>query len=653
MATLLISMDRKRDILFVVLAVMLLICSAQSAVADDKGSFTLSFNYQVKSAEACRLLEVPGVLQVGIIDAKSLADDGGQNYAAFPMNDGSVPVLEARIKLKLPVGDKELKDMPIGVPLSMLHKPFGKHQVELVFSGARWSLYVDGRLVDNDFPLGYPEQSANIVNYDKALVSNVVLKHEALLQERPERTLSANQVQYFTPQGHNSWVGDVATCFFNGRYHLFYLFDRRGHRSKFGRGGHYFEHLSTTDFITWTEHPEATPIEEQWETFGTGTPFVWHDSLFLSYGMHTSRIYPQEETATPMQWEYIRSHGQSKALPFDHIGELYPSGASYAVASDKAMHFKKSHILIHPAENPTIYTDEEGRLMMLANYGARGTWSSDRLDGGWKCLREDFPPGGDCTFIFHWGNYDYIVGGFTHMWMKKSNQPISAYTDMVALGTDFYDGLSVPAFTRLPSGRVIMAGWMQHNNHWGGPLVLRELIQHSDGRIGSRFMPELMPKTKKKRLLSRKIEDEATLNLPAQDGLLTLDAVPSADGKIDLTFLNSPDSEEAFTWTLDLREQRAQFSSEANIKQKTLREGGSPQTAVDYAIDHLDLPNDKPVTIRIILRNDQKFTGTVVDVEIAGRRTMITYRHKLKPTLLQIKTHNTQVENICFSMFKK
>lgn len=645
-------MNRKGNILFVLLTAILLICRIQIAVAGNKECFTLSFTYQVKSAEPCQLLEIPGILCVSIIDGKSLADDGGQNYAAFPMSDGSVPVLEARLKLRLPVGECELKDMPVGVPISLLRRPFGKHRVELVFSGARWSLYVDGMLADNDFPLGYPEHIPATTNYNKTYVSDVVLKQEASLKERPERTLSANQIQYFTPQGHNSWVGDVATCYFQGRYHLFYLFDRRGHRSKFGRGGHYFEHLSTADFKTWTEHPEATPIEEQWETFGTGTPFVWHDSLFLSYGMHTSRIFPQEETATPMQWEYIQNNGQSKALSFDSLGKLYPSGASYSVAFNNATRFKKSRILIHPAENPTIYTDETGRLMMLANYGASGTWSSDCLNGGWKCLSKDFPPGGDCTFMFHWGNYDYIVGGFTHIWMKKAEEPITAYTDMVSLGNDFYDGLSVPAFTRLPSGRVIMAGWMQLNRHWGGPLVLRELIQHADGRIGSRFMPELMPRTKKKTLLSRNVKEEAILHLPSTSGLLTFDVVPSADGKIDLTFLNASSQENAFTWTLDLSEQRAQFSPEASQRQKTLREGGSPQDATDYAIDHLELPEDKTIPVRIILHSDQKFTGTVADVEIAGKRTMITYRHQLQPRVMNIKTDRTQVMNVSFAKFK-
>lgn len=643
-------MISKKSILFIILSIALPTCWAQKAIADEKQSFTLTFNYQVKNTEPCQLLDIPGVLRVGIIDGKSLADDGGQNYAAFPMADGSVPVLEARLQLRLPVGERELKEMPIGVPLSLLHEPFAQHHVELVFTGARWSLYVDNVLADNDFPIGYPEHKPSTVNYDKILINNVSLNHEAFQKKRPERTLHASQIQYFTPQGHNSWVGDVATCFFHGRYHLFYLFDRRGHRSKFGRGGHYFEHLSTTDFITWTEHPEATPIEEQWETFGTGTPFVWHDSLFLSYGLHTSRIYPQEKTATPMQWEYIRNHGQSQAFPFDSIGGLYPSGASYSVASDDVSHFRKSHILIHPAENPTIYTDETGRLMMLANYGARGTWTSDHINGGWKCLSEDFPPGGDCTFIFHWGNYDYIVGGFTHMWMKKADEPITAYTDMVELGTDFYDGLSVPAFTRLPSGRVIMAGWMQRNNHWGGPLVLRELIQHTDGRIGSRFMPELMPQMKKKQLLRRKIKDETDLTLPNTSGLLTFDVIPSSKGKVDLTFLSASE-EETFTWTLDLGEQRAQFSKEAEQKQKSLREGGSPQNAVDYAIDHLELPLDKAITIRIVLRCDPKFTGTVADVEIAGQRTMITYRHLLQTRHLKIKTGRAQIKNVSFAIF--
>ena len=612
--------------------------------------FTLTFSLDLSNISPRPLLEIPGVVRVNIADGLQMQDDGGQNYAAFPTTDGSVPVLEAALRLRLPVGNREVQEMKVGVPLSLLTPAKGQHSVKLSFSGARWTMFVDGKLVDNDFPLGYPEGDLSTPVVKEPTVTDIGLTDTASICERPERSLTAQELQYFTPEGHNAWVGDVATCFYKGRYHLFYLYDRRGHRSKFGRGGHYFEHLSTSDFLTWTEHPAATPIEEQWETFGTGTPFVWHDSLFLSYGMHTSRIYPEEVTASPMQWQYIRDHGESRAITFKSIEGLYPSGASYSVATPDGAHFTKTHVLIHPAENPTIYTDEEGRLMMLANYGARGMWTSNRIEGGWRCLSEDFPPGGDCTFLFHWGDYDYIVGGFTHMWMKRASQPVESYVDMVAQGMDFYDGLSVPAFTRLPSGRVIMAGWMKLNN-WGGPLVLRELIQEADGRIGSHFLPEMMQFSgKPKTLCASAVKDGQPLQLPASSGLLTFDVIPDADGRVDLTFMNATDGKNAFTWTIDLKEQRAQFSSEPDEKQKTLREGGQPQQAFDYAIDHLDLTqgNGKQIPIRIILRNDAKFTGTIADVEIGGRRTMITYRHDLKPCRMTVRSSKAKIQNVRF-----
>ncbi|MEX1119803.1 MAG: hypothetical protein WEB60_13530, partial [Terrimicrobiaceae bacterium] len=88
-------------------------------------------------------------------------------------------------------------------------------------------------------------------------------------------------VQFFTPEGHNTWVGDTTCYYHNGRFHVFYLQDRRNHGSKYS-GGHYFAHLSTTDMVNWFEHPHAVPITEQWETIGTGTPFVQNGKLHLA-----------------------------------------------------------------------------------------------------------------------------------------------------------------------------------------------------------------------------------------------------------------------------------------------------------------------------------------------------------------------------------
>ena len=117
--------------------------------------------------------------------------------------------------------------------------------------------------------------------------------------------------------------------------------------------------------------------------------------------------------------------------------------------------------MFHPCQNPSVYTDPSGTLRMLANAGSKGIWESESVDGGWRCVSPDFPPGGDCTFFFRWGKFDYIIGGFKDLWSKPADAPDSAYEDVVAKGLDFYDGLGVPAITEISDGRFLMAGWVR------------------------------------------------------------------------------------------------------------------------------------------------------------------------------------------------
>ncbi len=626
--------------------------------------FSISFDISTIPAIGTRLVEVPGAVSIDFIDGRRKGDDYGQNYEACPMPDGSVPVIEATLSLRLPTEGQPVEQMRVGVPIAALPKSDTGHHVVLSYTKASYTLYVDGKLVDNDYHFGEPaavvDKTRLLVN--NQVVSNVRLSQPALKASRvtPEKECTL-PLQYFTPVGHNAWVGDVATCYYRGRYHLFYLYDRRGHRSKLGRGGHYFEHLSTADFLTWTEHPAATPIEEPWEAIGTGVPFVLGDSLFLSYGLHTSRLYPAERTATPMQWDSIRANGRSSAIPFSALREgIFPSGSTYSIAEDEqGNHFRKANVLIHPAENPTIYT-EDGRLMMLANYGARGTWTSDRLDGGWRCVSENFPPGGDCTFIFPWGDYDYIVGGFTHHWMKHHSEPIEAYRDLVAEGRDLYDGLSVPAITALPDGRHIMAGWMTVNRHWGGTLVLRELVQQPDGTVGSRWMPELMSRFDKAHTLSPKQSQPLLLSetdtKDISDGSFLLTFQVAATGRhqsghrLRLLLLPEEGEANACEWSIDLDSLRAQFAPgythQAAPRQKSLREGGSPNSAIDYAIEHLPLTKGKSIGVRLIATWNPKLGGAVLDAEINGQRTMICYRRGLRPARLMFCNEGTKVSKV-------
>ncbi|OOQ61410.1 glycoside hydrolase family protein [Mucilaginibacter pedocola] len=629
--------------------------SAAFPVPPAKSSFTVKLKANLQPTDPTKtLLEIPGVLKVTTYKANP-ADRKMQNYPAYPMPDGTVPVLEASLKL-YPKAEEPGRDMVVGIPLAMLKKPFGEHEIALDFSGVRWTLYVDDELVDNDFPLGYPKwEGQNTWKINPALVSNAELFIPGLKPEKValQTPRTSPEIQYWTPGYHNAWVGDVATLYHNGRYHVFYLFDRRGHASKFGKGGHYFEHISTTDFKTWTEHEAATPIEEQWETFGTGTPFIFDNKLSISYGLHTTRLYPKEQTALPLLWDYYNKNGVTGTVKYDTLS-VYPAGSTYSVSEDGISNFHKTKILFHPCENPSVYTDPEGRLRMLANYGAKGTWESKDIAGGWRSINPGFPPGGDCTFFFRWGKYDYVIGGFTGFWTKPAAAPEGDFTDGVKAGLDFYNGMNVPAVSQVKDGRFIIAGWIPIAG-WGGALGIHEMIQSPEGRIGTKWMEEIIPQTQSAKAINEGLGIPVTVDKPSF--MLTFDVEPGEDvaSKLGVLLEGAGSEAQACEMQVSPGAKRAQYGigkpgSFADAE-KSLREGGAPQSVRNYAIENLS-HTDKPFTVRMLLKYSDKFGGTLIDTEIAGERTMISFRPNLKINNLTFRNSGLKVKNVKIASLK-
>ena len=206
--------------------------------------------------------------------------------------------------------------MTIGIPIAMLTDPSANTQScspsQASAGRCTWTANCSTKTSRLAIPSGGRKKpGSSIRDVKAATLCFPASKPEA----RPAQTPAAlTDIQYWTPPGHNTWVGDVVTLFHKGRYHVFYLYDRRHHQSKFGCGAHLSEHISTEDFKTWKVHEAATPLEEQWECIGTGTPFVFQDQLCISYGLHTTHVYPQEQTTLPAKWEYLKEHG--------HTGEL-------------------------------------------------------------------------------------------------------------------------------------------------------------------------------------------------------------------------------------------------------------------------------------------------------------------------------------------
>jgi len=621
-----------------------------AAPANTTNGFTVTFTVDLKKVDGEKnILEIPGVLSVRLRQHNP-QDRKRQNYPAFKMPDGTVPVLEATVVLHS-VEHPDWKNMTIGIPLAMLKKPAGQHEVVLNFSGARWTMYVDGELLDNDFPFGYPRWAekhawkldAEYVN--KAALYLPAITPEQKLAKKPDLA----PVQYWTPAGHNNWVGDVETFYHQGRYHVFYLYDRRHHQSKFGQGAHYFEHLSTKDFKKWTEHEAATPLDEQWETIGTGVPFVFNGKFCLSYGLHTTRIYPEGKTTLPTEWDYLNKNGRTGDFRRDNTPGV-PAGSTYSISADGVSKFKKSWNLFHPCENPSVYADPSGKLRMLANYRSKGIWESESIDGGWRCISSEFPPGGDCTIFFRWGKFDYIIGGFKDLWSKPADAPNSAYASLVAKGLDFYDGSAVPAISEIADGRFLMAAWIPIRG-WGGPLVIRELIQFPDGRIGSKWMPECMPEMGSLKTVAKSVTGVTNLPADSKSFMLVFNVKPAEakKGKFGISFLPENGDQAACEFQLRLEDLRAQFArgSLTNFagSQKTLREGAAPHNAGDYAIENL-IGADQPFTVRVIVKGDDKLGGSLIDAEIAGQRTMITYRADLTVKRMVIRAEGVELKHV-------
>lgn len=627
------------------------------APADPAQGFTIKLAVALKKSDTDgSLLEIDDVLRVRLRQ-QDPRDRARQNYPAFPMPDGSVPVLEATLKLQS-VEHPDWTEMTIGIPLAMLQHPWGEHEIVLNFSGVRWTMYVDGECLDNDFPFGHPKWSGmSRWRLDPAQVSHAALFAPAIPpQPRPSDPPRWAPVQYWTPPGHNTWVGDIVTFFHQGRYHVFYLYDRRHHGSKFGQGAHYFEHLSTVDFRQWIEHEAATPLEAQWECIGTGTPFVAEGRLCLGYGLHTERIYPNDRTTLPAQLEYLRVHGRTGSFGRETPGT--PIGSTYATSEDGIAQFRKTWNVFHPCRNPSVYRDPTGKLRMLANHHGKGMWESDRVDGGWRCIHPDFPPGGDCTFHFRWGRFDYIVGGFKSLWSKPADAPDSAYRDMVALGMDFYDGLNVPAVTEIRDGRFLMAGWTEIRG-WGGHLVLRELLQFPDGQIGSKWMRELPPPTDLPKTVAANVGETGNFTTESRSFLLSFEVRPAGTregrGRLAVTFLPEDGERDACELQILPSERRAQFGpgSIQNFAtgQKSLREGGNPQSGRDYAVEQIR-GLDKAFTVRVLVKGDDKIGGSLIDAEIAGHRTLLSFRPELVVRKLAFRTEGAVVSDVRIAPFQ-
>ena len=599
----------KMNRIFCLLGVACLGLTAGAAEV-DQGGWRVAFSFSAEGlAKEETLFEYPGVVKAvlrfaGTDAALRTQDVKRGNYLNFPLSDGRIPVVELT---------RAGCDVPIGVPLASLTNPLGSHDVlARLGTDAMFSLLVDGVGYDEDgvrdktvpTPAGVVASAVS----PRVSVLKLMTPAGAPLVTQPYTKRITRSIQFWTPDGHNAWVGDVAVGTYNGRFHVFYLLDRRHHSSKGGAGGHYFAHLSSADLVNWDDHGTAVPNDVWWMTQGTGTPFVRDGKFHLAYGLHTSRL--TNETCSAAYWEDFKANGTMRTFRF---GELpgYPAGATYATSED-GIHFTPSETLVHPSENPTIYTRTDGRLGLVSSYRVswdqRGLYVSDTI-GGWTLFDREVPFVGDCPCLFDWNGRHYLLQGFTRM-AYNSDGRVGGWVDWSQTGNDVYDGLSVPMVGEWSGNRRILAAWLNHPQGWGGWLVLRELVQNDDGTLGLKWLPEVTPPGE-------------VYEYACEGGRDLVVRVPRQDGGKELEF------------RVEATTGRAQFA-DAEVGAKALRQktqaklnregkGGKIASQTSYAIQNI-AGLDRPYRVRLNVNFDAKSGCTLFDVEIAERRTLVCYR---------------------------
>jgi len=621
--------------------------------------FLMEFRCDLLALTPGNLFEISGSLIGRVREATGDNTPDGefdrkQHYLSY-RRDGK-PCLVMEVMLSLRSEKPDWKEIRVGIPLVCLKDAPKNATFAVAYTGVKLLLLLDGRILDENFPYGNPAGSLVELKTSGQIRNAALYRGGIPPVVQYERNETKRTMQYYSPDYFNAWVGDVVCFYHAGRFHVFYLFDRRHHSNRFWCGAHYFAHMSSTDLRNWEEHEPTVELEAQWQTCGTGTPFFHRGKFYFGHGWHTTRTIPGDKTFAPLQWEQV--HTQKQFIPLDsrQFPDRYPSGATYSVSGD-GIHFVKSGMMINWFENPSIYTNPDDTLIM---YVGEGTWTAKDIDSAWVCVDPSFPEAGvhlpmrqsaECPSFFNWNGWRYLLMGVTGFFAARGDEK---FIDQAALGYDIYEGMAVPMVAPFTGNRMIYAGWI-NGIGWGSVLVFRELIQYPDGRLGTKWLPEVMnlPSEAAMANVAPEFDTEIKLN-PDADEYFELEINPgdSGTGKFALRFLATEGEEKNGELQLDFAREcaqwgtctRTEFAPEILPIKEALQQHASELgnkacweipvrdlhfRTLNFAIGRVDVMK-KPFILRLYKRVDPKIPATLLDAEIAGERTMITNRVGVK-----------------------
>lgn len=508
--------------------------------------------------------------------------------------------------------DAKPAPLRLAVPVAALG-PAGAHEIVVRHLGHRLELWVDGVLVDEEWPHGRVRPThgpAGVHAAGKAGaagVSRLSLWSRALddaglqalsggragLAAREARYLGPVLPvgQYWRPRGFNVNVGDCMPFFHAGRFHLFYLIDRRHHASMWGCGGHQWAHASTTDLVHWEHHPLALAID------GHATGSICTGSVFFHDGVY-------------------------RAFYAVRMADGSPSPLGVATSRD-GIHFEKEAAL---ATLGAPYDAQAGRDPVVFRDAATGLFHmlvTTALAGGEGCLAElvsrdlehweqrapFLKPGSadqpECADYFEWRGWYYLLFSLravTHYRMSRH-----ALGPWERPASDTFDGACacVIKTAAFKDDRRLGAAFVPDGG-WGGSVVFRELIQYPDGTLGTQWPAELVPATEGKLPLAAKaapVDGPGILLGETPFGYL-LDAKVKPGAGVAGLGLRVRDG-------IEVRFEPVQ--QRVSISLGSTNDAGADETVSIDGVTGLD----RPFAFRVVVKTD------IVDVSVDGRRTLV------------------------------
>jgi hypothetical protein len=421
---------------------------------------------------------------------------GAERNLMFEMRiDGDpdvVRLVKAKFNAKSPntpeslLADAEAGLFRVIAPLDVIGD--GPHEVILRLIPPAWDLdfFVDGVLMDEEWPLGAmvkagamsePHRSVTSFRCESSASTDEQIKErsggkEAILKKAAEFFgPDVNVPPYFRQRGFNTHAGDAAPMFDGERAHFYYLKDRDHGQNRWSLGGAYnYGHISSTDLIHWTEHPDAVPITRPYEGGIWSGSFIKVGDETLGF-LHNWMLRPWFDRYNVKIG--VRMARSPDGIHFDLSGDDLPIPGIFDEAGD-----------------PDIFEMEDGTYGLLGRGDRDGTrqiffHTSPDLKN-WTEEKQPFgsvPDNGDCPHCFRFDGTWYL---FVSNRARKADAVRGPWSAIPA------SSLAVPKTLPYKNGRRLIIGTVRDGG-WGGDAVFHELVRLPNGNLGEKFVPEMTP----------------------------------------------------------------------------------------------------------------------------------------------------------------